>query len=70
MTFIAWILFSSNQLIKGVYMDFDNNFTVICDEYIVVDKDDGQLFFWSSSLPECLTFCRVNSHLNVILLYV
>ena len=51
-------------------MDFDSNFTVICDEYIVVDKDDGQLFFWSSSLPECLTFCRVNSHLNVTLLYV
>ena len=51
-------------------MDFDNNFTVICYEYVVVDKNDGQLFYWSSSLSECLTFCQVNSHLNVILLYV
>ena len=51
-------------------MDFDNYFTVICDEYVVVDKDDGQIFFWSPSISECLTFCRVNSHLNVTLLYV
>ena len=51
-------------------MDFDNNFTVKCDEYVVVDKDDGQIFFWSPSISECLMFCRVNSHLNIKLLYV
>lgn len=51
-------------------MYFDKNFTVICDEYVVVDRKDGQIFFWSPYLRECLIFCRVNSQLNVKLLHV
>lgn len=47
-----------------------DQFSVIADEYIVIGCKDRQLYFWSESEAECNTFCRVNGHLDVIVLHI
>ena len=48
-------------------MDF-KDFTVILDEYVVVDPEDGFCFFWSKSEFEANLFYKVNRSLHSSLL--
>ena len=45
-------------------------FTIMCDEWLVVDVNDGFLFFWSADHEEAERFQRVNCCLDVMLLHV
>nr|DAO34957.1 MAG TPA: FIG, FBPase/IMPase/glpX-like domain [Inoviridae sp.] len=46
------------------------DFTVILDEYVVVDPVDGFCFFWSKSQFEADLFFKVNKSLRASLLHV
>lgn len=51
-------------------MDDLDNFTVMLDEYIVLDSDDGFCFFWSDSEFEANLFLKVNAALHAKLLHI
>ena len=46
------------------------DFTVILDEYVVLDPEDGFCFFWSKSEFEANLFYKVNRSLHSSLLHV
>lgn len=50
-------------------MDVFEDFTVILDEYVVID-DEGFCFFWSDSAIAAYTFILVNASLHAKLLHV
>ena len=51
-------------------MDKDEEFTIILDEYVVIDPEDGFCFFWSASKIACQIFLKVNKSLHASLLHV
>lgn len=44
----------------------DNGFTIMIDEYVVIDKKDGFVYFWSTSIAACMMFLRVNRSLQSV----
>ena len=44
----------------------DNDFTIMIDEYVVIDVNDGFVYFWSSSMAVCVMFLRVNRSLRSV----
>ena len=55
--------------IKEDFMDI-KDFTVMLDEYIVIDKKDGFLYYWSVSMAACFLFLRVNKSLDATILHI
>lgn len=46
------------------------DFTILLDEYIVIDKKDGFLYYWSVSMAACFLFLRVNKSLDATILHI
>lgn len=44
----------------------DRDFTVLIDEYVVIDVNDGFVYFWSISMAACVMFLRVNKSLRSV----
>jgi len=44
----------------------DNDFTIMIDEYVVIDVIDGFVYYWSDSMAACLMFLRANSSLHSV----
>lgn len=44
----------------------DNDFTIMIDEYVVIDVIDGFVYYWSESMAAYLMFLRVNSSLHSV----
>lgn len=47
-----------------------NDFTVMLDEYVVLDPVDGFCYFWSESRLEAYLFYKVNKSLHASFLHL